>query len=78
MRPEDLREFTRRQPFVPFRIHTTAHQTYDIRHPDQVIVLRSRLVIGMGGNDEIPDRVEHLALVHIVRIEELAMENKVG
>lgn len=78
MRPEDLRELIRRQPFMPFRIHTTDSQTYDIRHPDQVIVLRSRLVIGITSNDEIPDRVEHLALIHIVRLEELVIENKVG
>ncbi len=74
MRPEDIREFTRKQPFEPYRLHITGGQTYDIRHPDQVIVLRSRLVIGVSGNDSIPDRVEHIALVHIVRIEELQYE----
>jgi len=70
MRPDDLHEFTRRRPFVPFRIHATDGKVYEIRHPDQAIPLRSRVVIGVGGDDTTPDRVEHLALVHIVRLEE--------
>ena len=75
MRPEDLREFTRKNPFEPYRIHITSGQTYDIYHPDQVIVLRSRVVIGVGGENGVPDGVEHVALIHIVRVEELKVES---
>ncbi len=71
MRPEDLHEFTRRRPFLPYRLFTTDGRTYEIRHPDLVIVLRSRIVIGVGGEDGVPDHTEHIALLHIVRIEEL-------
>ena len=71
MRPEDLYQFTRRRPFAPYRIHTTDGQVYEIRHPDQVIVLRSRVIIGVGAEDGVPDHSEHVALLHVVRIEEL-------
>lgn len=71
MRAEDLLEFHRRRPFVPYRIYVTDGQTYEVRHPDQVIVLRSRIVIGLGGENGVPDHLEHIALVHVVRIEEL-------
>jgi hypothetical protein len=71
MRAEDLHEFTRKRPFSPYRIHTTEGRSYDIRHPDQVIVLRSRVVIGVGGENGVPDHIEHVALLHVVRIEEL-------
>lgn len=74
MRPEDLREFTRKNPFEPYRIHVTSGQVYDISHPDQVIVLRSRLVIGVGGENGVPDRVEDVALIHIMRITPLMAE----
>jgi len=74
MRPQDLQEFTRRRPFVPYRIYATDGRTYDIRHPDQVIVLQSRVVIGTGGGNGVPEHVEHLALLHVVRLEELASE----
>jgi len=70
MRPEDLLQHLRRQPFQPFRIHMTGGEVYDIRHPDQAIVMRSRVVVGAGAKNGVPDHLEHLALVHIVRVEE--------
>ncbi len=74
MRPEDLLELIRRQPFLPFRIHATGGQAYDIHHPDQIIVLRSRAVVGAGSDNGFPAHLDHLALVHIVRLEELSPE----
>lgn len=74
MRPDDLHEFTRKRPFVPYRIYVTDGRTYEIRHPDQVIVLRSRVVIGVGGKNRVPDHTEHVALLHVVRIEELEVQ----
>lgn len=72
MRPEDLLQLTRKHPFEPFRLHTTDGKRYDVFHPDQIIVLRSRAVVAAGNDNGVPERVEHLALLHIVRIEELA------
>lgn len=69
MRPEDVREFNRRQPFEPYRIHITGGQTYDIKHPDQIIVQQSR--VGVGDDRGFTERIEHIALIHIVRIEEI-------
>jgi hypothetical protein len=74
MRPDHLHEFTRRRPFVAYRIHATDGQVYDKRHPDQVIVLRSRAIIGVGGENGVPEHLERIALIHIVRIEELESE----
>jgi len=75
MRAEDIREFTRKQPFDPFRIHITGGHRYDIFHPNQVFVSRSRLIVGgIVGNDGIPETIEHIALIHIVKIEELNLD----
>lgn len=73
MRPEELRELLNAQPFVPLRIHMTDGKTFDLKHLDFVLVLRSRVDIGIGQNSEngILDRVEHCSLLHIVRVEEL-------
>lgn len=71
MRAEDFHEFTRRQPFTPFRIHTTEGRSYDVHHPDQVMPLRSRVIVGVGGDAEVPDRSDHIALIHVARIEPL-------
>ncbi len=73
MRPEELRELLNAQPFIPLRIYMTDGKTFDINHPDFVLVLRSRIDIGVPQNSEngILDRVEHCSLLHIVRVEEL-------
>jgi len=71
MRLDDLLEFTRRRPFVPFRLHTTDGQVYEIVHPDQAMPLKSRLVIAMPDKAGVPERTEHISLLHITRIESL-------
>jgi hypothetical protein len=73
MRAEEFKELLRTQPFVPLRIHTTDGQTYDIRHPDIVLVLRQRVDIGMQPDPAtgVLERVDHCSLLHIVRVEEL-------
>lgn len=73
MRPEELIELIRVRSFIPLRIHMTDGQTYDIRHPEAVIVLRSRVDIGMKPDPitGVVDRVEHCSLLHVVRVEEL-------
>jgi len=74
MRPEELKELIRRQPFVPMRLYTTDGKTYDIRHPENVMVLRSRVDIGVGDPvTGIMDRVDFVSLLHIVRVEDLTV-----
>lgn len=74
MRPDGLVELVRRQPFVPFRLHETGGKTYEVRHPEQIVVLRSRAVVAVGGENGIGEGVEHVALIHVTRIEELSAE----
>ena len=40
MCPQDFFDLLRRRPFVPFRIFATDGRTFDVRHPDQALVLR--------------------------------------
>ncbi len=73
MRPQDFFDQLRRRPFVPFRIFATDGRTFDVRHPDQALVLRTRVILPMPtASEEVAERSEHLALVHVVRLEELA------
>jgi hypothetical protein len=71
MGPHDLLELLRTRPFVPLRLHISEGRSYDIRHPDQALVLLARVVLGAGGTNGVPERMEYLALSHIVRVEEL-------
>jgi len=69
---QDLLELLRTRPFRPFRIHGSDGRARDVRHPDEALVLRTRVVLPLGRQGEVPDASEHLALAHIVRLEELA------
>jgi hypothetical protein len=80
MRAEEVTELLRTRPFVPLRIHLTDGQTYDIRHPDSVLVLRQRMDIGMQPDPAtgVLERVDHCSLLHVVRIEELPPAKPAG
>ena len=73
MRAEEFAALLKSRPFIPIRIHMTDGKTFDIYHPDCVLVLRSRIVIGLGPdpNSGVLERIEHCSLLHVVRVEEL-------
>jgi hypothetical protein len=61
---------------MPFRIYATDGRTYDVRHPDQALVLRTRVILPLPtADDEYSQRSEHLALVHIIRLEEISPDS---
>jgi hypothetical protein len=72
MRPDDLLELLRTTPFEPFRIHLSDGASFEIRHPDMAIVLRSKVTVavpGPAGPDGPAERTVNCALVHITRTE---------
>lgn len=80
MRPEELTALLRVRPFVPLRIHLTDGQSYEILHPEQVIVLRQRVDIGVRPDPGtgVVERVEHCSLLHVVRVEPLQPTPQAG
>jgi len=73
MRPEELAEKLRQQPFAPFRIHLTAGRTYDIRHHELVWVRRqcADIALDPDPNTGVIEHSDRVSLLHIVRIEDL-------
>jgi hypothetical protein len=75
MRPQDFFELLRKRPFAPFRIYATDGRTYDVRHPDQALVLKTRVILPLPpSSGDVSERSEHLALVHVVRLEEFSSD----
>jgi hypothetical protein len=71
-RVSDFTEEFRRRPFEPFRIHVSDGSTYEVRHPELVMVSPSRVLIFMPLADQpYPafERFDSIALVHITRLE---------
>ncbi len=58
---EAILVLSHRRPFEPFEIHLTNGEKHAIRHPEQVIVTRNRLIIGYPERD----RVVITALLHV-------------
>lgn len=74
---EDILAVLRKRPFVPFRIHAHGGLTYDIHHPDCVLVTVGATHIGTRrGVSDVPDKVDILSNQQIIRLEELAATAK--
>jgi hypothetical protein len=70
--PDDIRAQFRQQPFTPVQVVTTTGQTYDIPHPDLVLVTRNFLMIGLPHSENsVPDQVTRVAMVHVTELRDL-------
>lgn len=72
MRQEDLIEVLRQRPFQPFRIHLSDGIIYEVRHPELVLVGRSKAVVFFPDSRKPPpafETYETIALLHITRLE---------
>jgi hypothetical protein len=69
----DLLARVRQKPFHPFRLVSSEGATYEIRHPDFLMVGRDSIVIGQA-NDPAQDFYDSTVLIdlfHVVRLEPL-------
>jgi hypothetical protein len=74
MPPEDLQRRLRTRPFEPFRLFLSDGATYEIRHPELVMLGRRSLVLGIVNDpsETLYDRTIDIDLLHIVRTEPAA------
>jgi len=62
------------QPFMPVRFVLTTDQTYEIHHPDLVLVGRRDVSIGITKHPDgepINDQLTRVALAHITELQDL-------
>ena len=74
MLPIDLLRCLRRRPFRPFRLLVTTGATFEIRHPDQLLVGLSTVTLQVpdtGSSVFVFQRDVEIALSHIVLIDTL-------
>jgi hypothetical protein len=68
MNQETIKELLKRQPFTPFKVKLSNGETFDVRHPEFVIVTKNGLVVGYPDSD----RLSICSLLHIANIETLS------
>lgn len=72
MERESLRQMMTQQPFVPFEVVTSSGDRYEVRGPDQAMLLKTRMFIALPPEQgDVPDRSATLSLLHIVGVEKL-------
>lgn len=71
--PQELRDALHAAPFEPFRIVLTGGASFDIRHPDLMMVGLRTATVGLTGEpaQEFYDRTVKVDLLHVIRIEPL-------
>ena len=71
IRPEDVREHLKKQPFEPFRLCLSDGTCYEVAHPDLCLLSRTTLYVGVANprRPGVAMGVHHVALVHVVRFE---------
>ena len=63
----ELQELLNREPFEAFRIHVSSGDMYEVKDPQSVVVMRSRLFIAFPGGD----RWTFVPFLHISAVESL-------
>lgn len=72
MKPEDVSERLEATPFRAFRIRLSDGQSFEVKHPEQALVLRHKVVLGLGGDGHSGfERDVHCSMLHITSIEDL-------
>ena len=72
MHISEVREHLSKTSFVPFRIHLSDGSSFDVPHPDFVLVTKWAVHVAHDvADDQLPERVTRIAVGHITRIEEI-------
>jgi hypothetical protein len=79
MSADSFRQLIRQQPFQPFRVVMSSGEGYDVRHPEMIMVLQNRVLIGVDvEDDEAPANYTICPLLHVAGIEPLEPSSQAG
>ena len=70
MNANEIRDLLRSQPFEPLRLHLSDGASYDVPHPEMVLVTRYKIHLALPPSEgEMPERTVYLDPLHITRVE---------
>lgn len=67
MNMDTIREWLNRAPFEPFVLRLSNGEVHEVRHPENLAIGKTRLCV----SDPAADRMTHIALIHVNRVEAL-------
>ena len=71
MTQQDFKALTRTVPFVPFRVHLSNGEQYDIHHPDMILANYGSVSIGLPENHPLGMSFRLVSMNHVVKVESL-------
>ena len=66
MTAKDIRDTLRREPFEPFRIVTSSGESYSVRDPQSVAIMKSRLFIALPDDSSTLVPYLHVSAIEII------------
>jgi hypothetical protein len=79
MHSRELLAIQRERPFVPVRVHVSDGATYEVRHPEMMLVTASLVFIALGGeNGDVPESWVRCDPLHITRIDPIQVTGQSG
>jgi hypothetical protein len=64
-----LQEALGRRPFEPFRVRLSSGDGFEVRHPENALLLRGGVYIALPDGGGLPDRAVFCSLLHIAAVE---------
>ncbi len=73
--PEIIDARVRKQPFMPLHIVTSSGESYEVQHPDLIMIGRRDLIIGLASkkNPKHYEEVARVAIMHVTALEDLLL-----
>ena len=70
MRAAVIKESLSRRPFEPFRIRLSSGDTFDVRHPENALMVRAGVYVAAPDEKgELPETATCCSLLHVAAIE---------
>jgi hypothetical protein len=70
MNLQTFRDLLRQRPFRPFRLVMSSGQTYEVRHPEMAMLMKTDILVGVNETKEgIPSEFRICSLLHVTSIE---------
>ena len=70
MSPQDMLEWIKASPFVPFEVELTTGERLQVRHPEHLLLGKTACFLFAYDGDFYED-VHHIGLLHIVKVTRL-------
>jgi hypothetical protein len=70
---DDIQRRVRQQPFQPLRIVTSSGQSFDVLHPELIMIGRRDLTVGVPRSDNPTqyDQISRIAILHVSALQDL-------